>query len=225
MEITSEGLQTIENIGQTKAENLVEFCNGDAEFLNNATEQDLRELGFLGVTDAKKIKEWVSASLIAEAAAKAAAMPNSDGIAKSSHKTFEDVAAEADVEVTESNAPDFSNIDSPIFALGPEEEKIDLREVVNPTKIDDGKRYIIKKVEVDNFTVVRKRVLLTPAVCNQCAFDICEHHSLGDYEELDPKTKLQIKQAINQHKILYHPASSKHIVSAREMLTSNLKTG
>jgi len=222
MKVTVEALSKLEHIGPTKAELIMGFCKGDPQFLNDSTTSDLMELGSLGLTDVKRVKKWLTKELELEAQAELA---NSNGMAevvKKTIKSFDDVASEVDVEALPDKRPDVALDDSLLLALGPDEEKVDLKKALLEIPIADGEQYIVKKTFVDTHTVFRKRVRLTPAVCNMCAFDICEHHNLGIYEDLPPETKLQLKQAIRQHKILYHPTSSNDIVSASQMLHSNL---
>lgn len=81
----------------------------------------------------------------------------------------------------------------------------------------------------DKFTVVRKRVKLTPAVCEECGRDMCEiNHRAGqlssaDYDALTPEEQHLVRVALQKHKERFHTEISSRVITASEAPTSYLK--
>lgn len=68
------------------------------------------------------------------------------------------------------------------------------------------KRYVIKQIRVDALNIIRRRVEITPAVCDECGEDLCRAAKLPPYEDLDPKNQALVKLLVQKHKEAYHEA-------------------
>jgi len=81
----------------------------------------------------------------------------------------------------------------------------------------------------DKFTVVRKRVKLTPAVCDECGRDMCEiNHRAGqlssaEYDALSPEEQRLVRVALEKHKERFHTDSSGRVIKATDAPTSFLR--
>lgn len=77
------------------------------------------------------------------------------------------------------------------------------KEVVKPApkkvQVEEEPKYVIRAIHADKYTVVRKRVLLTPAVCEKCGVDLCELNGLPPYDELDDEQRLRVESALARH--------------------------
>lgn len=89
--------------------------------------------------------------------------------------------------------------------------------------IYDGKHFIINERKVDKFTTLRKRILITPAVCEICGLDLIENSgSDKKYSEMTKEEQAQVAKAVEKHKELVHSPHSKLIVTEDEIPTSYL---
>lgn len=79
------------------------------------------------------------------------------------------------------------------------------------------KRYIISTTPVDKFTKLRKRILLTPAVCEICGFDLLTRNELPAWDDLTPEEKQYAIKSIEEHKEKYHSTSNAQIVDEDEL--------
>jgi predicted Zn-ribbon and HTH transcriptional regulator len=71
---------------------------------------------------------------------------------------------------------------------------------------DDGSRkasdddiLVIQQVRVDKFNTLRKRVLLTPAVCRNCGVDFAAKLNLDPYHELKPEVQARLRSIVQEH--------------------------
>jgi hypothetical protein len=83
--------------------------------------------------------------------------------------------------------------------------------------VEEKQYYITKETPIDKYTVKRTRVLLTPAVCDKCGFDVAERNSLGAYEDMTDSMKEQVKAAIKEHKEIVHTIATDLVVSEDEV--------
>jgi len=81
------------------------------------------------------------------------------------------------------------------------------------------RRFITKETVIDKYNVKRTRVLLTPAVCDKCGFDVAARNGLGEYESMSPELKVQVKAAIDEHKSIVHTIATDLIVDEDEVPT------
>jgi hypothetical protein len=86
-----------------------------------------------------------------------------------------------------------------------------------------GRKFVLKEKKIDLFSVLRTRVLLTPCVCEQCGFDLCEKNGLGEYDDLMPEEQQRVKQAIKKHKEL-HVTSEDRVVAEEDLPVSHLRS-
>lgn len=86
------------------------------------------------------------------------------------------------------------------------------------------KRYILRETKVDRFTILRKRVLLTPSVCDECALDIRELNNIKpEYDKLPGEVQAKLKLAIAEHKKAAHDSSQRKIITEDQMPVAFLK--
>lgn len=78
-------------------------------------------------------------------------------------------------------------------------------------------KYIINSKQIDKVTVLRKRVLLTPAVCDICGFDLCEANKLKPYAEMSPAEQKAAREAIDEHKSRFHAPATAQIVEEDQL--------
>jgi hypothetical protein len=92
--------------------------------------------------------------------------------------------------------------------------------------VDGERRFVIRERQVDRFTVIRKRVELTPAVCDVCGTDFVtvnrSHLSVNgelpdSFEDLSDQQKSDMKALVAEHKRLHHTAADRHIVTESEL--------
>lgn len=84
--------------------------------------------------------------------------------------------------------------------------------------IDDfpkKKRFIMKEVVIDKFNTKRFRVLLTPSVCDICAFDVATKQ--GGWENIAETEKEKVRKAVIEHKRVVHPLNQNLIVNEDEI--------
>ncbi len=86
-----------------------------------------------------------------------------------------------------------------------------------------GRKLVMKEKKLDPFTTLRRRIVLTPCVCEQCGFDLCEKNGLGDYGDLGVEEKARVKQAIKKHKEL-HVVAENQVVLEEDMPTHHLRS-
>jgi len=91
--------------------------------------------------------------------------------------------------------------------------------VIKPT-IDKParKRFIIRSWIIDKFTTKRKRIELTPSVCDVCAFDVAEEKH-GNWYKVPDFKKADVLQAVIEHKREAHPVKEDLIVFEDEIAT------
>jgi len=79
------------------------------------------------------------------------------------------------------------------------------------------RKYVVRAVQIDGTTTLRKRVLLTPDRCKHCGFSVCEQNGLGDFDDLDPKEQARVRAALAAHRKVVHPADARPVLSESEM--------
>jgi transcription initiation factor TFIID subunit TAF12 len=92
-------------------------------------------------------------------------------------------------------------------------------EVVTPE--EPKKRWIVKETPIDKFTILRKRVLLTGCVCEDCGFNFCERNGFPEWETLDIGQRTVVEQALKEHKKLHTVAENK-IITEGDDVQNNL---
>lgn len=98
-------------------------------------------------------------------------------------------------------------------------EAVPIIEPPKPAK----RRFIVYEQQIDKFNIKRSRVLLTPAVCDQCGLDLAALNKVdGEYEALDNDTKSRLRTAVVKHKKEYHTAADDLIVDEDEIPTQFL---
>lgn len=79
------------------------------------------------------------------------------------------------------------------------------------------KRYVLKSVPIDKFSVKRIRVELTPSVCDLCGFDVIITNGLPSWDNLNSDQQLRVESAIKEHKQIYHSPAEGLVISESEM--------
>lgn len=81
------------------------------------------------------------------------------------------------------------------------------------------KRYIIRSTVVDKFTIPRKRVLLTPSMCDThgCGFDVATKNGFIDWYEVPKRERSRILNALAEHKRIAHNNSENYIIDEKDM--------
>jgi hypothetical protein len=80
------------------------------------------------------------------------------------------------------------------------------------------KRFIIRSWIIDKFTTKRKRIELTPSVCDVCAFDVAEAKH-GNWHHVPDINKADVLMALTEHKRDQHPVKEDLIVFEDEIAT------
>jgi predicted Zn-ribbon and HTH transcriptional regulator len=100
--------------------------------------------------------------------------------------------------------------------LAADAEKEEAAEAAKPP---EKRRFITKETTIDKYNVKRTRVLLTPAVCDKCGFDVAARNGLGEYEHMTPELQAQVRAAIDEHKGIVHTIATDLIVDEDEIPT------
>lgn len=130
---------------------------------------------------------------------------------------MEQALEEMDAEINQRDEEEIEEASAEAPALQPEPASAPKGEP--EVRGSGAKRYIIKSHKVDKFNTVRRRVELTPAICDMCGFDIAETNNLGDYYSMSETMQEQVKRGIEEHKKAYHSAHQKLIVDEDEKPT------
>lgn len=98
------------------------------------------------------------------------------------------------------------------------QQPINPGEIVIKPPIDkpSRKRFIIRSWIIDKFTTKRKRIELTPSVCDVCAFDVAEKLH-GNWHHVPDNKKADILLALAEHKREAHPVKEDLIVFEDEI--------
>jgi hypothetical protein len=91
-------------------------------------------------------------------------------------------------------------------------------EIVPPISKPAKKRFIIRSWIIDKFTTKRKRIELTPSVCDICAFDVAEAKH-GKWDAVPDFKKSDVLLALQEHKREQHPVKEDLIVTEDELAT------
>lgn len=86
-------------------------------------------------------------------------------------------------------------------------------------------RYVIRARQIDRFNTIRKRVRLTPAVCEVCGVDFVSINqrrlSRGgepvQYEDLSERQQEDMRALVAEHKRLHHTSADRHIIRESEL--------
>lgn len=85
-------------------------------------------------------------------------------------------------------------------------------------EIKEPKKFILCYKRIDNFNTKVYRVLLTPAVCDECGLDLMKNNNIkGEYEFLHEEAKVRIKMAVAEHKRAVHDVANKKIITEDQM--------
>lgn len=93
---------------------------------------------------------------------------------------------------------------------------------VEPKKTNSkysGYKMIVRSEIIDKFTTKRTRVVLTPSVCEVCAFDIAKEKH-GGWEGVPDFKKADVLQAVIEHKREAHPVKEDLIIDGEDMPTN-----
>lgn len=91
-------------------------------------------------------------------------------------------------------------------------------EIKPPLDKPARKRFIIRSWIIDKFTTKRKRIELTPSVCDICAFDVAESKH-GNWHHVPDINKADVLLALSEHKREAHPVKEDLIVFEDEIAT------
>lgn len=80
------------------------------------------------------------------------------------------------------------------------------------------KKFITKEIQIDKFNVLRRRVELTPSVCDICAFDIAAKR-FGNWNGVPEAEKDKVIEAVEKHKQVVHPINMNMIVDEEQIAT------
>lgn len=94
-----------------------------------------------------------------------------------------------------------------------------IEEAIEEAKPAEKRRFITKETPIDKFNVKRTRIVLHPGVCDKCGFDVAARNGLGEYENMSPELKQQVKAAIDEHKSIVHTIATDLIVDEDEVPT------
>lgn len=87
--------------------------------------------------------------------------------------------------------------------------------------LEPPRRWIIKPTQIDKFTILRKRVLITGCVCEDCGFDFCERNGFPPWDDLDSGQRAVVKQALVEHRKL-HSVAENQIITEDDPVQNNL---
>lgn len=79
------------------------------------------------------------------------------------------------------------------------------------------RKYIINSKQVDKHNIVRTRIEFTPAVCEQCGFDVCGVNNLGSYWDLSVEEQERVKEARQKHIERAHGSMNAQILGHNEL--------
>lgn len=68
---------------------------------------------------------------------------------------------------------------------------------------DDEEVYTIRKRAIDQFTVKRERVLVTPSVCVMCGYDAAQKMGAEGWDTLPEEMKLTARKLLQKHQELH----------------------
>jgi hypothetical protein len=83
-------------------------------------------------------------------------------------------------------------------------------------EVKEEKKYVLREHQIDQFTIKRWRVELTPCVCESCGFDFCERNNFPAWDEQDPGTQAVVLKAMEEHKKL-HTVSQLPVITESEL--------
>lgn len=117
--------------------------------------------------------------------------------------------------------PDEQSLERQAIAAFEQELQVEAKveEAAEAEKPKAQRRFITKETIIDKFNVKRTRVLLTPAVCDKCGFDVAARNGLGEYASMTPELQAQVKAAIDEHKSIVHTIATDLIVDEDEVPT------
>lgn len=125
------------------------------------------------------------------------------------------------IQIDQPADSDEQSLERQAIARFEEELKVEAvaEEAAEAEKPSVQRRFITKETIIDKFNVKRTRVLLTPAVCDKCGFDVAVRNGLGDYANMTPALQAQVKAAIDEHKSIVHTIATDLIVNEDEVPT------
>lgn len=89
-------------------------------------------------------------------------------------------------------------------------------EIIPSTDKPARKRFIVRSWIIDKFTTKRKRIELTPSVCDVCAFDVAQAKH-GNWYHVPDFNKADVLIALQEHKKEAHPVKEDLIVFEDEI--------
>ena len=85
-------------------------------------------------------------------------------------------------------------------------------------KAEEKRKFIITTRRVDKFNIIRKRVLLSPAICQKCGEDLLALNKIEEpWDDLAPAHQDAIKGAMKDHVTKTHTRAQALIVNEDEI--------
>lgn len=81
-----------------------------------------------------------------------------------------------------------------------------------------GRKYLLVDHEVDEFTVKRVRKLVTPSLCTECGYDVCDKFKFPPYDELKKPLQEKVERLLALHKEKIHPRGSGKLVDEEDIV-------
>jgi hypothetical protein len=85
----------------------------------------------------------------------------------------------------------------------------------------DDETYVLIEIPIDEKTILRRRKLLTPAICVECGLDFITKRGLKPWKELRDSTKESILELMEQHKALKHNVGSQKLMTKKQIQEMN----
>lgn len=90
--------------------------------------------------------------------------------------------------------------------------------IVKTVDAEPKKQYIITNRRVDKFNTIRKRVLLSPAICRECGEDLLALNSIEEpWEELPKSQQTALMSAMKDHELKTHSRAQALLVDEDEI--------
>lgn len=86
----------------------------------------------------------------------------------------------------------------------------------------DDPFYVVRHTQVDRFTKIATRVLVTPSVCPVCGYDAAEKMGAEGWDALDDVQKPTAQRLLEKHSEFHAPGEAR-LLRKSELPTMNLK--
>jgi hypothetical protein len=81
------------------------------------------------------------------------------------------------------------------------------------------RRWIISSTKIDSKNVLRRRVLITPAICEKCGFDFLYTNKLPAWDQLNEREQDKVREALEAHDAAAHQVENQLIITDDEKPT------